>query len=224
LNTSPSIDSPDKRGHKSRERTCVARGEIRDPDLMLRFVVSPDGIVVPDIKGKLPGRGVWVSATREDLQAAITKGGFKRGFKSNVNIPDDLVEQVAAGLRRQMLSLIGMAKKSGQLQMGFDQVMSAARADVLGWRIEAADGSPDGRGKIRTLSKAISHELERPLPRVIGCFTADELGQVLGRDRLIHAAVLPGKLAKAIGLSAQRLTGFVPLIPEGWPDGQHEIF
>lgn len=202
----------------------MARGEVRDPEDMIRFVVAPSNQVVPDIKGKLPGRGVWVSATREDLATAMTRGGFKRGFRGNVSIPEDLPAQVEAGLRRHLLSLIGMAKKSGRLHMGFDQVMTAARTDVLGWRIEAADGSADGRGKIRALSKAMAHELERPLPRAIGCFTSDELAQALGRDRVVHAAVPPGKLTKAIRLSANRLSGFVPLTPEGWADAQHEIF
>jgi len=202
----------------------VARGEVRDPEDMIRFVVGPDTSVVPDIKGKLPGRGVWVSATRGDLETAMARGGFKRGFKGNVTIPADLPAQVEAGLRRHLLSLIGMAKKSGRLHMGFDQVMTAARTDVLGWRIEASDGSADGRGKIRALSKAMSHEMERPLPKAIGCFSSEELARVLGRDRVVHAAIPPGKMAKAVRHSAERLSGFVPLIPEGWPDGQHEIF
>ena len=102
----------DKRGHKSRERRCVSRNEVRDPKDMIRFVLGPDQMVFPDVLGKLPGRGVWVSATREDLEVAIQKGGFKRGFKGNAKVSADLIENVEAGLKRQTLSLIGMAKKS----------------------------------------------------------------------------------------------------------------
>jgi len=181
----------DKRGHKSRERKCVSRNEVRDPQEMIRFVAGPENIVFPDILGKLPGRGVWVSATKEDLAQAIKNGGFKRGFKGNVTTPEDLSQQVEAGLKRQTLSLIGMAKKSGKLFIGFDQIMVAARTDALGGRIEASDGAEGSRGKIRTLSKAVAREVELPLPRVIGCFTSSELGAVVGREAIIHCAVYP---------------------------------
>ena len=214
----------DKRGHKSRERKCVSRNEVRDPQVMIRFVIGPDNTVFPDILGKLPGRGVWVSATREDLETAIQRGGFKRGFKGNVKIPDNLTEQVEAGLRKHTLSLIGMAKKSGKLFIGFDQVMAAARTDALGWRIEATDGAEGSRGKIRTLSKAVAREVELKLPRVIGCFDSSELGAVVGRNSLIHCAIPHGRIAKSLGVSAQRLGGFFPLVPEGWADAQHEAF
>jgi len=202
----------------------VARNEVRDPEQMIRFVLGPDGTVFPDVLGKLPGRGVWVSAAREDLQIAIEKGGFKRGFKGNAAIPDNLSAQVEAGLKRHTLSLIGMAKKSGKLFIGFDQVMVAARTDVLGWRIEAADGAEGSRGKIRTLSKAVAREVELALPRVIGCFSSTELGAVVGREAIIHCAVPHGRIAKSLGVSAKRLRGFVSLVPEGWADAQHEAF
>lgn len=214
----------DKRGHKSRERKCVSRNEVRDPSEMIRFVVGPDNTVFPDILGKLPGRGVWVSAAREDMDVAINKGGFKRGFKGNVKVPDDLTVQVEAGLRKHTMSLIGMAKKSGKLFIGFDQVMTAAKVDALGWRIEASDGAEGSRGKIRALSKAVAREVELKLPRVIGCFHSTELGAIVGRDSLIHCAVPHGRIAKSLGISARRLSGFVPLVPEGWADAQHEAF
>lgn len=202
----------------------MALNEVRDPAQMIRFVVGPDDKVYPDILGKLPGRGTWVSASREDLDMAIAKGGFKRGFKGKAQLPDDLAAQVEAGLRKQVLSLIGMAKKSGKLFIGFDQVMAAARTDTLGWRIEASDGAEGSRGKIRTLSKAVAREVELPLPRVIGCFTSTELGAVVGREAITHCAVPHGRIAKSLGLAAKRLGGFIPLVPEGWADAQHEAF
>ena len=202
----------------------MSRNEVRDPAEMIRFVVGPENNVFPDILGKLPGRGAWVSSTREDLDLAINKGGFKRGFKGNVKVPGDLTEQVESGLRKHTLSLIGMAKKSGKLFVGFDQVMTAAKVDALGWRIEASDGAEGSRGKIRALSKAVAREVELKLPRVIGCFDSSELGAIVGRDSLIHCAVPHGRIAKSLGLSARRLSGFVPLVPEGWADAQHEAF
>jgi len=202
----------------------VARNEVRDPAQMIRFVLGPENVVYPDILGKLPGRGTWVSATREDLDMAMNKGGFKRGFKGNAKLPEDLAAQVEAGLRKQVLSMIGMAKKSGKLFIGFDQVMTAARSDALGWRIEASDGAEGSRGKIRTLSKAVAREVELAMPRVIGCFHSAELGAVIGRDAIIHCAVPHGRIAKSLGMTTRRLSGFVPLVPEGWADAQHEAF
>lgn len=202
----------------------MARNEVRDPQEMIRFVVGPENTVFPDVLGKLPGRGVWVSAAREDLDMAIKNGGFKRGFKGNVTLPDNLSAQVEAGLKRHTLSLIGMAKKSGKLFIGFDQVMVAARTDALGWRIEASDGAEGSRGKIRTLAKAVAREVELPLPRVIGCFSSAELGAVVGREAIIHCAVPHGRIAKSLGVSVRRLSGFTALVPEGWADAQHEAF
>jgi predicted RNA-binding protein YlxR (DUF448 family) len=214
---------PDKRGHKSKERRCVALGEIRDPRDMVRFAKSPDNIVVPDIAGKLPGRGVWVSADKVLMHKAIKSGAFARGFKSKVCLPEDLSEQVEAGLRRSVLALISMAKKSGQIAVGFDQTIGMAREGALGLRLEAANGSSDGRSKIRTLSRAVARELELGDPPIIGCFTKTELGETMGRDKLVHAGIKRGKLCKKLRDEAGRLSGYVPLIPTDWVDYAHEV-
>lgn len=213
----------DRRGHKSKERRCVALGEVRDPKDMVRFVKGPDNMVVPDIAGKLPGRGVWVSANLELLQKAIKSKAFARGFKSQIKMPDDLEGQVEAGLKRSVLGLLSMAKKSANIAMGYDQVIGMAREGVLGLRVEARDGAADGRGKIRTLSRAIARELELSDPTTIGCFTAYELGDCFGRDKMVHAGIKRGKLCKRLRLEAERLSGFVPLIPTDWDDYDHEV-
>lgn len=214
---------PDKRGHKPKERKCVALNEVRDPAEMVRFVKSPDNVVVPDITGKLPGRGVWVSADRDLLAKALKTGAFARGFKSKVKVPEDLIDQVEAGLRRAVLALISMTKKSGQIAVGYDQTIGMAREGILGLRLEAVNGSSDGRGKIRTLSRAVARELELGDPTIIGCFTKAELGVAMGRDKLVHAGVKRGKLCKRLRLEAERLKGFVPLIPADWTDYAHEV-
>ena len=214
---------PDKRGHKSKERRCVALNEVRDPKDMIRFVKAPDNHVVSDIAGKLPGRGVWVSADRGLMEKAMKTGAFARGFKSKVVVPEDLVDQVDAGLRRAVLALVSMAKKSGQIAVGFDQSIGMAREGVLGLRLEAANGSSDGRSKIRTLSRAVARELELGDPSIIGCFTKTELGVAMGRDKLVHAGIKRGKLCKRLRGEAERLSGFVPLIPTDWVDYAHEV-
>ena len=214
---------PDRRGHKSRERKCIALGEVRDPKEMIRFVRDPENKVIADISGKLPGRGTWVSSERSLLEKAIKTNGFARGFKSKVTMPDDLVEQTEAGLKRSCLALISMGKKSGQIVMGFDQTIGLARDGALGLRIEARNGSSDGRSKIRTVSRAVARELELGDPTLIGCFSRTELGDATGRDKLVHAGIKRGKLCKALREEARRLSGFLPLIPTEWPDYAHEV-
>ncbi len=177
---------------------------------------------MPDIAGKLPGRGVWTLANRDALEAAVKNGGFKRGLKTNVMIGDDVVEQTEQLLRLKVLSLIPMALKAGQAYMGFDQVKSAAGSEPLAWRIEASNGSEGGRGKIRVLTRAISAELGQTPTPVIGCFSSSELGKAFGREDLVHAAIKFGPMRASFDHAAQRLSGFEPLVPESWPDKVHE--
>ena len=220
-----SIDSEwaDKRGHKGHTRRCAASGKIEDSAKMVRFVLSPQGEVVPDVLGKLPGRGVWVTAQSKALSSVIKTGGFARGFKSKVKVDDGLVDLVTQLLARRLLGLVTMARKSGHIAIGYDQVKSAAGSGKMAWRIEARDGAADGRGKIRTLAKAVALELEMPVPKVVGCFTGAELAKALGRESVVHVALPPGKLAKAFAADIVRYRGFRNLIPREWEDIGHEI-
>jgi predicted RNA-binding protein YlxR (DUF448 family) len=190
---------------------------------MVRFVLDPEGVVTPDIQGKLPGRGVWVSSDRKSLEKVIAQKSFARGFKGKAKVKGDLVSLTEQLLVRRVLGLITMARKASLIAMGNDQVQAMAREASIAFRIEASDGSEDGRSKIRTLAKAINRELELPDPIVIGCFTADEIGRALGRESIVHAAIKPSKLAKSLKVDVARLSGFRTLIPMEWPDRAHEI-
>ena len=214
---------PDRRGHKPLERRCLANGETRDPADMVRFVLDPEGVVTPDIQGKLPGRGVWVSSDQKSLEKVIAQKSFARGFKAKVKIDGNLAILTARLLERRVLGLITMARKASVIALGFDQVQSMAREAAIAIRIEASDGSKDGRSKIRTLAKAMNREQELPDPILLGCFTAEQIGQALGREAIVHAAIRPCKLAKAMKLDVARLSGFRDLIPMDWPDKAHEI-
>jgi predicted RNA-binding protein YlxR (DUF448 family) len=190
---------------------------------MVRFVLDPEGVVTPDIQGKLPGRGVWVSSDRKSLEKVIAQKSFARGFKGKAKVKGDLVSLTEQLLVRRVLGLITMARKASLIATGNDQVQAMAREASIAFRIEASDGSEDGRSKIRTLAKAINRELELPDPIVIGCFTADEIGRALGRESIVHAAIKPSKLAKSLKVDVARLSGFRELIPMDWPDRAHEI-
>lgn len=201
----------------------MASGETRDPDVMVRYVLSPDGEVVADVFGKLPGRGVWVSADEASLRKAVKTGGFARGLKAKVKPDADaLMVQTRDGLRRQMLRHLTMARKAGRLAFGEVGVREAAARGDVALRIEASDGADKGRGKLRTLSLATARELDRPDPLAIGAFSAAEIGEALGREPVVHAAILFGPVVAQIKQAAQRLAGFTPLIPADWPDAKHE--
>ncbi len=214
--------SGNSHGHKPRERKDIVSGELRNPDKMLRLVYGPDGQVVADIYGKLPGRGAWIEASRASVEKAIKAGIFARAAKRKVIVSDNFTDTIEAGLSARVLGMLGMAKRAGQLESGFENVRSCARSGEVGVRIEASDGQPDGRSKIRVVVKAIAKELEVPMPTLIGCFTSTELGQVVGRDNMVHACVHKGKMAKAITCEIERLAGFRELVPSDWPDREHE--
>lgn len=214
--------SSNSHGHKPHERKDIASGELREPGDMLRLAFAPDGLVVADIYGKLPGRGAWIDATRLAVDKAVKSGAFARAAKRKVTVPDNFADTIEAGLSARVLGLFGMAKRAGQLESGFENVRSCARAGEIGVRIEASDGQPDGRSKIRVVVKAIVKELEVSMPTLIGCFTSTELGKVVGRDNMVHACVHKGKMAEVITHEIERLAGFRQLVPSEWPDREHE--
>ena len=209
-------------GHGHRERRDVATGKVRPDHEMIRVVVGPDGEIVPDILAKLPGRGAWVGASRDAVEQAIKAKGFQRSFKTGVKVPDDFADRTLDLLKRRALGLISMGLKAGRLNLGFDQVRGLSRSEPIAWRVEARDGSADGRSKIRTIAKAVSRDYEFPLPKVCGVFTAAELGKALGRESVVHVAIPHGPLAKSFGEVMDKIAGFTPLVPEDWPDREHE--
>jgi len=188
----------------------VSREVLPETDL-IRFVVDPEGTIVPDLAAKLPGRGLWVRADREALETAAARGGFARAAKAQVVTPSDLVGQVEAGLVARIGNFLGLAARAGEITFGFDSVREALRSGAAGFLIEAADGAADGREKIL----ALAHGLGAIIP-VLGAFESSELDLALGRTNVIHAAVRPGPLAEKLGFEAGRFKGFRPLCPTEW--------
>ncbi len=189
-----------------RERRCIVTGEIMPDSRLIRFVAAPDGQVVPDVAAKLPGRGLWVTATRKAVMQAVEKKLFARAAKANVTATADLAERTEKALVTRMLGDLGIARRSGALVLGFDNVLRALDsprpANVL---IEAIDGSKDGKRKLYNAAHARGMK-----PQVLECLTSAELGLALGRENVIHAAVQPGGLAERLTFDAERLQGFRP--------------
>jgi predicted RNA-binding protein YlxR (DUF448 family) len=190
----------------TRERRCIVTGALLPDNARVRFVADPDGNVVPDIEGKLPGRGMWVKADRAAVTKAVAKGLFARAAKADVRATPDLAERVENALVRRMVGDLGIARKSGALVFGFDNVHRALAERVPpGLLIEAADGASDGRRKLK--NAATAQGLKLP---IVDGLTSAELALALGRENVIHAAVKPGRLAERLTLEAARLEGFRP--------------
>jgi hypothetical protein len=186
---------------RRRGRRCVARQESRPREALVRFVVDPAGAVVPDVAGRLPGRGVWLTAERGAISLAVAKGLFAKAARRRVQIAPDLADQVETMLVRRCLDLIGLARRGGQLVAGFDQVAEALRRGEAALLLAARDGAMDGRRKLRALA--------RGLP-VIEAFDRRELGGAIGRDEVVHVALAPGGLARRLRVECARLAGFRP--------------
>lgn len=187
----------------SPERTCVVTRARQSQEAMVRFVLSPDGVVTPDVAGRLPGRGVWVGADRELVETAARKGAFARGFRGPAKVPEGLADLVETLLARRCIDLLGLARKAGQAIAGHDPVRDALREGEPAFLLEASDGAEDGRKKVYFLAKALYSSV-----KVAGALSAQELGMAFGRDRVIHGLVRPGAIAGNWEIAYRRLTGF----------------
>lgn len=166
------------------ERRCIVTRQVRPVEELIRFVAGPDGVVVPDIRRRLPGRGVWVTAHRRTVDEAARKGLFARALKARATAPADLAEQVAGRLKDAALGALGLERKAGRLKLGFTDVEALLRQGDAALVIHAAEAKPDG---VRKLDQAAHSGGRRPA--TCRAFTLAELGLALGRENVIHAAL-----------------------------------
>jgi uncharacterized protein len=187
------------------ERMCVATRTVKPVADMIRFVVGPDGEAVPDLKRKLPGRGVWVTATQEALADAIKRKALVRGFKREVRLPADLVARTEQLLERTALDALAMAGKAGLVVAGFAKVEAALQQDEVVALLHATEASPDG---VRKLEAARRHRRQPGSVAVIGSLSSAQLDLALGRPNVIHAALLAGPPGDTFLARLQRLERF----------------
>ncbi len=189
-------------GHKKQqdddvERKCIVTGEVTPVTGLIRFVVGPENTVYPDILGKLPGRGMYVSATRAVLEEA-GRGQFSRSAKQAVTVPDGLVDEGERQLGSKAIKMISLDRKARRAVCEFEQVKGwlagGGRVRVL---LQASDGSERGKAKVWSPEGA----------RYFGCFTSEELGLAFGRGHAIHCALSGGKLSERVVHEAARLRG-----------------
>ena len=180
------------------ERRCVATRESQPRTGLIRFVVGPESEITPDLAGRLPGRGIWVSAEASALRRAAAKNLFARAAKQSVRVPPDLFERVESALARRLVELVALARKAGEAVTGFEKTKAALVGGQATLLLQAADGSVRERAELR------------PPPgenTLVSCLFGHELGLAFGRDNVIHAAVLAGGLSERIRDDALRLSG-----------------
>ncbi len=218
-------------------RRCVVTRERLPKERMFRFVVSPDRALIPDLAGKLPGRGIWLSASRDVIEGAEeprakrtqSKGAQSKGIgkrtdegakgrelvravardaRGPVQVPPDLPDMLATALTRRIGDMIGLARRSGQAIAGFEKARDWMRTHPVGLVIQAADGSDAERARFRSA-------VPETVP-VIAPLTGAELGRIMGHETVVHVVLAPGRLAATIAMEAGRLAGIRP--PAGLPD------
>lgn len=204
-------------------RRCIVTRERLPKERMIRFVVGPDRQIIPDIVGKLPGRGIWLSASGDVLELPDTQGSelpgghtpkggrhieksnrrltqaFARAARGPVSVPSDLSDLLQAALVRRIGELLGLARRAGQAVAGYEKAREALKTGRFRLVVQASDGSEAERE--RFLSGA------GPAVTVIDPLPGEALGRIFGRDYAVHVAIAPGKLADSLITEAGRLAG-----------------
>lgn len=171
------------------ERRCIVSREVRSQDELIRFVAAPDGTVVPDIRRRLPGRGVWVTGARACVEEAVKRRAFGRGLKATVTVPATLAADLEELLRRDAVQALAMANKAGAVVSGFGKVEDALVSGKAVALLHAQEAAPDGRRKLSQVLYRRQGEGAAPIP-VIDVFAGADLDLALGRAHVIHAALV----------------------------------
>jgi uncharacterized protein len=217
----PDLDNGPRTDKSATVRMCAVSREQRPIAELIRFVVSPAGEVVPDVKRKLPGRGLWVSASRETVAEAVRRHHFSRGFKRDVRVAPTLAADTEKLLVQSAVEALAMVAKAGQVVSGFAKVEGAltARSARAASRtsiqalIHAADGASDGIRKLDALARqnagqSVGNGVETAEFPIITALTSAELDLALGRSNVIHAALLAGPASKTFLSRSQILVRY----------------
>lgn len=189
------------------ERQCAVTRERRAPGELLRFAVDPDGNAVPDLKSRLPGRGVWVTCTRETLEKAVAGRVFDRSFRKRVNTAENLPDLVEGLLERDALQRLALANKAGDVVCGFDKVYQAVQGGKAAVLVHASDASPNGCRKLDSQFEAVENA-RNGAAAIIRGFNCEELSLALGRPNVIHAALKEGGPCRNFMNATARLERF----------------
>jgi hypothetical protein len=203
--TSSDIELDNGPRGSERERLCIVTRAVRPVADLIRFVAGPDGEAVPDLKRKLPGRGVWVTATQDALGEAIKRKVFARGLKREVRLPADLLSRTEQLLHRSVLDALAIAGKAALAAVGFTKVERALDRDEVVVLLHAAEAAPDG---VKKLDAAMRRRVKGGPVAVSRILTSAQLDLALGRPNVIHAALLAGPSTDTFLARLRRLERF----------------
>ncbi|MGF1474803.1 MAG: RNA-binding protein [Geminicoccaceae bacterium] len=180
-------------------RRCLVDRTAKHRDALIRFVIGPDATLVPDFDERLPGRGLWLSADREVVKKAVASHVFARAAKQRIIVPAGLLDQLVEGLHGRCLQLLGLARRAGELDMGFEQVRRGVKAGSYELLVIASDAADDG------LSKLSGVAIDR-----VSLLDREAMGRAVGRDKLVYAGLATGGLARRFRVQAVKLHGLAP--------------
>ncbi len=209
----PDLDNGPRTDRSATMRMCAVTRQVLPIDELIRFVVAPSGEIIPDLKRKLPGRGLWVSASRQTLAEAVRRHQFSKGFKREVRVSPTLPADTEALLVRSTLDALAMAAKAGQVISGFGKVEDALASRQTRTSVEAlihaADGAVDGIRKLDAALRqnAVVNDKSSQIP-VVTALTSEQLDLALGRSNVIHAALLAGPASKTFLSRSQILVRY----------------
>jgi uncharacterized protein len=201
------LDSGATRIAPGMQRHCALTRTLKPVDEMVRFVIGPGSHTVPDIKRKLPGRGLWITGTRAAINAAIKDNVFVRSFKQKVRVAADLAATTEQLMERSALDALAIAGKAGQVIAGFAKVEAAIGRDDLLALIHAADAAADGKRKLDAALQRKSPEKQQEIA-IIGELTGAQLDLALNRPNVVHAALLAGPVSDTFLARAKHLERF----------------
>jgi uncharacterized protein len=211
--TDPDLDNGPRTNKSATMRMCAVSREVRPIDQLIRFVVSPSGEVVPDLKRKLPGRGLWVLASHRMVAEAVRRNHFSRGFRRDVRAAATLAADTEILLVRSAIDALAVAAKAGQVVSGFSKVEAALTGPRPGAAVEAlvhaSDGASDGIRKLDALARQIPGNIGKSgeFP-IVAALTSAQLDLALGRSNVIHAALLAGPASRTFLSRSQILVRY----------------
>ena len=195
------------------ERLCIVTREVKPVSEMIRFVIGPDQHVVPDLRRRLPGRGVWVTATRAAVAQAVKRRAYARGFKADVGVAPGLADEVERLLERSALDALSIVRKAGRAALGFAQVERALASQPVVALLHAADAGREGVRKLAAARSRLGEKAE-DVP-VMDRFTAAQLDLAFGRPNVVHAALLAGSASDGFLARYRNLERFRAIGPGG---------
>ena len=205
----PDLDNGPRTDRSATMRMCAVTREVRPIDELIRFVVSPQSEVIPDLKRKLPGRGLWVSASHRAVAEAVRRNQFSKGFKRDLRVAPTLATDTESLLVRSVIDALAMAAKAGQAVSGFSKVEDALEQRQAEALIHASDGAVDGIRKLDAIARqnAGINDESHKFP-VVTVLTSEQLDLALGRSNVIHAALLAGPASKTLLSRSQVLVRY----------------